>query len=183
MTSVDAAQENCSQLIAAGLSVIELTTTTPGWRELLGTLVSENPTAVIGLGTVTNAENADAACELGASFLVSPYPAPEARRVARDAGRLFVGGGITPAEVAASAAYGLCKLFPAHLGGIAYLKSLTAIMPTAMIMPTGGVRISEVGRWLASGAAAVGLGSDLSSAPDLDAAIGELAVQLKLCPS
>ena len=178
-SSVGTARESCAALIAAGLSVIELTATTPGWRELLCSLVAEYPTATIGMGTVTNGADAEAALGLGAAFLVSPYPAPDARRAATAAGTLFIGGGFTPAEVAASSAFGLCKLFPAHLGGVTYLTTLTAILPHARIMPTGGIRISDVSTWLAHGAAAVGLGSDLASAPDLDATIDELTHQLK----
>ena len=56
----------------------------------------------------------------------------------------------------------MAKLFPAHVGGPRYLKSLLAVAPGARIMPTGGIALDEVGEWLDAGALAVGVGSDLN---------------------
>jgi 2-dehydro-3-deoxyphosphogluconate aldolase / (4S)-4-hydroxy-2-oxoglutarate aldolase len=174
----DRVYANCERLIGAGLTVIELTATTPGWPELLRSLTRHAPSATIGVGTITAPDDVSTACEAGARFLVSPFPAEEARGTARNAGTLFVGGGFTPAEIAASSRNGLCKLFPAHLGGAAYLKTLTAVLPGARVMPTGGIAIAEVSDWFRAGAVAVGVGSDLSNAPDLDEAIAALARQV-----
>ena len=71
----------------------------------------------------------------------------------------FIEGGFTPAEVAAAAGRGIAKLFPAHVGGPAYLRSLLAVMPGAKIMPTGGIPLAHVQSWLDAGALAVGIGS------------------------
>ena len=158
--------------------MIELTATTPGWQELLREVVREHPTATIGMGTIRAAEDAAAACDAGAAFLVTPFPVPEAQKAAEAAGTLLIGGGFTPAEISAASERGLCKLFPAHLGGVTYLKTLKAILPGARIMPTGGIAIGDVASWLQAGAAAVGIGSDLVNAPDLDAAIAELRRQV-----
>ncbi|HEU5223376.1 MAG TPA: bifunctional 4-hydroxy-2-oxoglutarate aldolase/2-dehydro-3-deoxy-phosphogluconate aldolase [Candidatus Lumbricidophila sp.] len=176
--SADAAYEMCAKLIGAGLSVIELTATTPGWAELLPSVNADFPDAVIGMGTITTAYAATVACEAGASFLVSPYPADEARAEAVKRGVLFVGGGATPAEIAASSAHGVCKLFPAHLGGVQYLKTLKAILPAAKIMPTGGIALTDVSTWIAAGAVAVGVGSELVKAPDLAEAAAALRQQV-----
>ncbi|WP_457101382.1 bifunctional 4-hydroxy-2-oxoglutarate aldolase/2-dehydro-3-deoxy-phosphogluconate aldolase [Microbacterium sp. P5_E9] len=178
--TADLAHTASTRLIEAGLSVIELTATTPNWAQLLHTLVREHPEAVIGMGTITTAEDAALACEAGARFLVSPFPVEDARRIAQQADTLFIGGGFSPGEVAAASRFGVCKLFPAHVGGIGYLKTLRAILPEARIMPTGGIGLSAVGEWLRAGAFAVGVGSDLSNAPDLDAAASELLRQVQL---
>ena len=164
----------CERLIAAGMDVIELTTTIPGWQDVLRHFVNGAPAATVGMGTITNPYDAEAACELGAAFLVSPFPALEARRIAMSHQTLFVGGGFTPSEIAESAAYGLCKLFPAHIGGIVYVKTLKAILPTSRIMPTGGIAVDDVSAWLKAGAFAVGVGSDLYGAVDLDGTIERL---------
>lgn len=169
----------CERLIAAGMDVIELTATIPGWHDVLDHLVNVVPNALVGMGTITNAYDAEAACERGAAFLVSPYPAPEARRIAISLQTLFIGGGFTPSEVAASADYGLCKLFPAHLGGLAYVKTLKAILPRSRIMPTGGIAVDDVGAWLTAGAFAVGVGSDLYGSADLDGAIERLRFAIR----
>lgn len=168
----------CERLVAAGIGVIELTATIPRWEELLASVARDLPGAVIGMGTVVDRESAERACAAGARFLVSPYPAPETRAVADQEGVLFIGGGFTPGEIAEAAGHGICKLFPAHLGGLAYLSTLRAILPDARIMPTGGIRLAEVSTWLRAGAVAVGVGSDLYAAADLDAAVAELARQV-----
>ena len=62
------------------------------------------------------------------------------------------------------------KLFPASAGGPGYLRALRGPFPSVPIVPTGGVRIDEIGDYLAAGAAAVALGSELvgRSAPASD---------------
>lgn len=78
-------------LLEAGLGVVELTATTPGWAGALRDLRRARPGAVLGAGTVTTAQDARRAVEAGADFLVSPYPA-EARDYL-DAGAYAVGVG------------------------------------------------------------------------------------------
>lgn len=151
------ALDTAQRLLASGMSVIELTTTIPSWTSVLSQVRSEHPKATIGVGTLTTASDAQAAQDAGADFLVSPWPAPAVRAVARVP---FIEGGFTPAEVAAASRHGVAKLFPAHVGGPTYLRSLLAVLPGARIIPTGGIHPSEVDEWLAAGALAVGIGAD-----------------------
>jgi len=150
-----------------GLGLVELTATTPGWEQALKDAITGAPSGGgVGLGTVTDAGIAARAIGAGARFLVSPWPVPEARAVAEDAGIVFVEGAFTPAELAAGTGRGPAKLFPAHVGGVTYLKSMLAVLPKVdgappTIIPTGGITLPEVPDWLAAGAAAVGIGSDL----------------------
>jgi 2-dehydro-3-deoxyphosphogluconate aldolase/(4S)-4-hydroxy-2-oxoglutarate aldolase len=160
--SAEDALATAERLLANGLTVIELTATTPSWPKVLSRLRADHPNATLGVGTVVTAVDAATALDLGARFLVSPWPAGAVRETAR--GRApFLEGGFTPAEVAAASSRGIAKLFPAHVGGVAYLKSLLAVLPKARIMPTGGIKFDEVGQWLAAGAFAVGMGSELAS--------------------
>jgi 2-dehydro-3-deoxyphosphogluconate aldolase / (4S)-4-hydroxy-2-oxoglutarate aldolase len=161
-------------LLGAGLGVIELTATTPGWADALRGLRRTYPEAVLGAGTVTTADDARRAADAGADFLVSPYPAPAVRAFADDTDTVFLEGGFTPAEVAAASARGIAKLFPAHAGGPAYLRSVLAVLPGARIVPTGGIALGEVRDYLAAGAYAVGVGSDLVKAPDPARAVRDL---------
>ena len=161
-------------LLGAGLGVVELTATTPGWAEALAGLRRAHHGAVLGAGTVTTADDARRAIEAGANFLVSPYPAPPVRAFADETGTVFLEGGFTPAEVAAASGRGIAKLFPAHVGGPAYLRSVLAVLPGARIVPTGGIGLGEVRDYLAAGAYAVGVGSDLVKAPDPAKAVREL---------
>jgi 2-dehydro-3-deoxyphosphogluconate aldolase/(4S)-4-hydroxy-2-oxoglutarate aldolase len=160
------ASARVGELLAAGCRVVELTTSTRDWQAALAECVrAAAGRALIGLGTVTTAEQAAAAIDGGAAFLVSPYPCPEVRATADDAGTLFVEGGFTPGEIAAAAARGPAKVFPAHLGGPAFVRSLLAVLPDAQLIPTGGVTSHDVADYLAAGAFAVGVGSGLPSDP------------------
>ena len=47
------------------------------------------------------------------------------------------------------------------------------LAPGARIMPTGGIPLSEVGGWLAAGAVAVGVGSDLTASGAIAARVEE----------
>jgi 2-dehydro-3-deoxyphosphogluconate aldolase/(4S)-4-hydroxy-2-oxoglutarate aldolase len=157
-TAVQAARE----LLQSGLTVIELTATTPDWLIALTTLRPEFPNATLGMGTIVTAEDAALAQDAGADFLVSPWPAPAVRAVATVP---FLEGGFTPGEVFAASRHGVAKLFPANTVGPAYLKSILAVMPGALVMPTGGIKPAEAATWLAAGAIAVGIGSDLKAIP------------------
>ncbi len=153
-------------LLAAGCRIVELTTSTPGWAGALADCRGEHgDRALIGLGTVTRAEQATAAVEAGADFLVSPFPAPPVREVAARAGVPFVEGGFTPAEIADAAGRGPAKVFPAHVGGPKYLASLRAVLPDAVLVPTGGISVAEAPAYLDAGAVAVGIGSGLPEEP------------------
>jgi 2-dehydro-3-deoxyphosphogluconate aldolase/(4S)-4-hydroxy-2-oxoglutarate aldolase len=134
---------------------------------------------VLGAGTVTTADDARRAIDAGADFLVSPYPAEAVRAVAGQARVAFLEGGFTPGEVAAAAAQGIAKLFPAHVGGPAYLRSVLAVLPGARIVPTGGIALSDVPAYLAAGAYAVGVGSDLVRAADPAKAVRELLADVR----
>jgi 2-dehydro-3-deoxyphosphogluconate aldolase/(4S)-4-hydroxy-2-oxoglutarate aldolase len=154
----------------AGLTMVELTATTPDWPAALRQARADHPGRLIGLGTVLRAEQAVQALETGADFIVSPCPAPEVREVLAD--RLpFMEGGLTVGEVLAAASRGIAKLFPAHVGGLTYLRSLLAVAPEARVVPTGGIALADVPAWLAAGALAVGVGRDLLAAEDVGSAV------------
>ncbi|HZL81559.1 MAG TPA: aldolase, partial [Demequina sp.] len=53
------------------------------------------------------------------------------------------------------------KLFPAALGGPAYLRALRDPLPDVPFVPVGGVDIALAADYLAAGAVAVGVGSPL----------------------
>lgn len=164
-----AVEAQATRFHEAGLRALEVTTTVPGWAELVTRFRLRWPDVAVAVGTVVTAAQAEQAAEVRADFLVSPYPAGSVREVAAARGVPFVEGGFSPGEVAAAAEHGPAKLFPAHLGGVRYLRDLLALMPDAQIMPTGGIALSEARSWLDAGAVAVGVGAALAEAPDLDA--------------
>ena len=160
--------------LAAGLPVVELTATTPGWDVALARLIAVNDGAVVGLGTVVSADIARQAVDVGAAFLVSPWPVPEVREVAASAGVAFIEGAYSPGEIADVASRGPVKLFPAHVGGPQLVRSLRQLLPDVVIVPTGGIALEDVPRWLEAGAHAVGVGSDLLAPGAFDRLAGLL---------
>jgi 2-dehydro-3-deoxyphosphogluconate aldolase/(4S)-4-hydroxy-2-oxoglutarate aldolase len=167
VTDPHEAQELVGRLLDAGLDTIELTTSIPGWEAVVAELRDRSPEVAVGVGTILTAEQARQAAELGADFCVSPRLVPSARDVLDAAGIPFIEGGLTPTEVLDAASRGIAKLFPAHIGGPQYLRSLRAVAPDALVMPTGGIPLDQVGEWLAAGAIAVGIGSDLTAPGDI----------------
>lgn len=165
------AMDQARRVVDAGLHVVEFTTTTPDWADALALARKELSGVTLGVGTVTAVPDAERALELGAEFLVSPFPVAEVAAAAALADVPVLQGAFTPGELAAVAARGVAKLFPAHVGGVAYLRSLLAVLPGARIVPTGGIRLTEVGDWLRAGAFAVGVGSDLTAEGDVAARV------------
>lgn len=177
----DEAVRTVRTLLAAGCRAVELTTSTPGWPGAVARAAALADAlgrpALVGVGTVTTAADAGTALDAGAGFLVSPYPAPEVRETAARRGAPFVEGGFTPGEIAAAVRRsGAAKVFPAHVGGPEFLRSLRAVLPGAVLIPTGGIAPGEVRDWLAAGATAVGIGSGLPTDPaELAALFASLA--------
>jgi len=163
-------------LLEGGLTVAEITLTTPGALQSLRALRRENrPHAVIGAGSIRTVIDAEAAIDAGAEFLVTPTTNAAVLAAARGAGVPVVCGAFTPTELDVATAGGaqLVKLFPASIGGPTYLRDLLAPMPDLRVVPTGGVTIDNLGEWFAAGAAAVAVGSAL--VPRRGAAPGEIA--------
>jgi len=154
-------------LLAGGVIAIEITMTTPNAiaaiREASTKLGSR---ALIGVGTVTDADTCRAAIASGAEFVVSPICHPELPAICRAANKPCFLGAVTPTE--AQRAYELgadfVKLFPADNLGPAYVKALRAPLPHLKIVPTGGVDLNTIGDFFKAGCVAVGVGGSLVSA-------------------
>ena len=153
-------------LIAGGVRVIEITMTTPNAlaaireaREKLG------ERALIGVGTVLDANTARAAIAAGAEFVVTPICRTELVAIAHAAGCPVMLGAYTPteAQLAHEAGADFIKIFPADTLGPGYIKALRAPLPHLHIVPTGGVDVQNVADFLKAGCAALGVGSSLVS--------------------
>jgi 2-dehydro-3-deoxyphosphogluconate aldolase/(4S)-4-hydroxy-2-oxoglutarate aldolase len=119
--------------------------------------------AVVGVGSVINAEMCRNAIQAGASFVVSPICRKEIADAARAAGRPVMLGGYTPTEAQAAFEAGadFVKVFPADGLGPAYIKALKAPLPHLKIVPTGGVDLQTAGEFIKAGCSALGVGSSM----------------------
>jgi Entner-Doudoroff aldolase len=165
-------------LLEAGLPVMEVTFDHADAPAALASMVERlSPGAVLGAGTVRTAEQVARCADAGGRFCVSPHTDPGLVRACIDAGLEPIPGAHTATEVVAAMDAGarLIKLFPAGPLGVGYLRAMLGPFRDALFVPTGGIRHDEVGPWLAAGAAAVGLGSDLVPAAPGEADLEAIA--------
>jgi 2-dehydro-3-deoxyphosphogluconate aldolase/(4S)-4-hydroxy-2-oxoglutarate aldolase len=154
-------------LVAGGVRAVEFTFTNPtaataitAARDALGSR------ALIGAGSVLDAETARVAILAGASFVVTPtLSLPVIATCSRYAVATTIGA-LTPTEMitAWEAGATFVKVFPATLGGPRYLRDVLGPLPQLKLIPTGGVDQENVGEFIRAGAVAVALGSNLVDA-------------------
>ena len=138
--------------------------TVPNATELIAHLVKKHPHTVVGAGTVLDLETARACLAAGAKFITSPGLDLEIVEFAVKAGVVVMPGVLTPSEIIAAVKAGadFVKIFPcAQVGGVDYLHALKAPFPHVSFIAAGGVNQQTAGKYLAAGAAAVGIGADL----------------------
>jgi 2-dehydro-3-deoxyphosphogluconate aldolase/(4S)-4-hydroxy-2-oxoglutarate aldolase len=157
-------------LAAGGLRAVELTLTTPG---ILARLADANigDGSVVGVGSVLTAEDAEAAVDAGAQFLVTPAVRQAVAEAAAARDVPVIMGALTPTEVITAIDLGAAavKIFPARATGPDYLRDLHGPFPGLRLIPSGGINTGNAAAYLAAGAVAVTAGTDVV-APDLVAA-------------
>jgi 2-dehydro-3-deoxyphosphogluconate aldolase/(4S)-4-hydroxy-2-oxoglutarate aldolase len=129
-------------LYAGGLKVLEVTLRTPVALAAVQAMRRAVPEAIVGVGTLTRAEEFAAAAEAGAQFGVSPGLTPELAVAARQVSFPLLPGVMTPTEVIAARGQGYTalKLFPAmQAGGVGMLKALASPFSDVVFCPTGGI--------------------------------------------
>jgi len=160
-------------VLAGGISIFEITMTVPGAIELIRALADRfSGRAIVGAGTVLTAEQARECIEAGARFIVSPGTDMKTIEAVRARDIAVMPGALTPTEVIAAwkAGADMVKIFPCSaLGGAKYLKALRGPLPDVKMLPTGGVSPATAGEYIAAGAAALGVGSELVDVAALEA--------------
>lgn len=139
-------------LVAGGLQVLEITLRTDAGLESIRRIAAEVPGAVVGAGTVIDADQLRAARKAGARFIVSPGCTDALAAAAQDAGGAFLPGAVTASEVLRLLEQGitLMKFFPAQTsGGVAAIKALGGPFPQVRFCPTGGIDLERAGGYLA----------------------------------
>ena len=156
---------------AGGIPIVEITMTVPNAIATIREVVQRcGDRVLVGAGTVCNAAQARECLDAGAQFLVSPGLSVAVLEVARTLGALAIPGALTPTEIMAAAEAGakVIKIFPCgSVGGPKYIKALRGPFPDLHFIPTGGVSPANAPEFFASGAFAIGMGSDLVDAAAL----------------
>ncbi len=150
---------------AGGIKLIEIAWNSVRPQEVITQLQAELPDCLLGVGTIMNLPQLEAAIAAGAGFVFSPHFDRTLLAVARDRyGIPLIPGTLSPTEIvqAWQAGATTVKVFPVQaMGGASYIKSLQAPLGQIPLIPTGGVTIDNAKSLLDAGAIAVGIGSSL----------------------
>ncbi len=164
-STADEARAAVGAVCAGGIPIVEITMTVPDAPDVIRQVVQHyGETVLVGAGTVLTEDDATRCLDAGAEFLVSPGLSIPVLRAAKTRGKLAIPGVLTPTELMNAAAEGasLVKVFPCgSVGGPDHLRSLKAPFPNMQLIPTGGVSLINVSEYVAAGAFALGVGSDL----------------------
>ena len=152
-------------ILQGGVTVLEITLTTPGATSAIKQLSGQLPQhTILGAGSILSLDDVARSVDCGAKFIVSPITTPQIIECAHDHGLPIVAGALTPNEIFHAQEMGsdLVKVFPAGFWGPRYIKAVLAPMPHLRLCPTGGVTPENAGQWIQAGAKVVGVGSALA---------------------
>jgi 2-dehydro-3-deoxyphosphogluconate aldolase / (4S)-4-hydroxy-2-oxoglutarate aldolase len=138
-------------LAAGGLPIAEITFRTAAAEASIRTLAKQ-PGMLVGAGTVVNVDLAKRAVDAGAKFIVSPGFNPKTVRWCVDNKVPITPGTATPTDIEMALDFGLnvVKFFPAEaIGGLKALQMIAAPFGTIRFMPTGGITVDNVEKYLA----------------------------------
>ncbi len=139
-------------LLAGGVKVLEVTLRTAAGLPAIEAIARHLPEAVVGVGTVLDADDARRASAAGARFAVSPGYTPQVGRACKDLGLPLLPGVATSSEIMAALAdgYAFLKLFPAEaVGGTTLLKAWASPFGQVVFCPTGGISAASAPQYLA----------------------------------
>ncbi|XP_057786351.1 uncharacterized protein LOC131003791 isoform X4 [Salvia miltiorrhiza] len=156
--SAELAVEAARAALRGGVSVLEITMSTPGVFEALQCLVQEYPSASIGVGTVLDRRDAKEAVDLGAKFLMSPAMVKGILNDVAEGQALYIPGAATPTEILSASNGGakIIKVYPVSaLGGVEYLAAVKKPFPHIPLVASQGMKLDSVGVYIGHGASAV----------------------------
>jgi 2-dehydro-3-deoxyphosphogluconate aldolase/(4S)-4-hydroxy-2-oxoglutarate aldolase len=136
-----------------GLPCAEITLRTPRALEALEKIATECPNVLVGAGTVLTPSQAADACSAGAKFVVAPGFGAAMVDYCVEHDLPVFPGIATPTELEFALSRGLpvVKFFPAEqLGGVAYLKAMSAPYGNVEFLPSGGIGLSNLAAYLST---------------------------------
>ena len=141
-----------------GARVIEITMTTPGVLEAIEAISTEfSGKLFVAAGTVLDATSAREVILHGGSLIVNPAVIPDVIQLANRYNVPVYSGAFTATECLRAMQEGstMIKIFPAKLGGPAYMTNLKMVYPEIDLIPSGGISLENVAEFIRCGACAV----------------------------
>lgn len=139
-------------LVAGGIRVLEITLRTPVALDAIRAIAKEVPEAIVGAGTILNAEQLQQAADAGAVFAISPGLTANLLAAAQKSSIALIPGISSLSELMLGMEYGLdhFKFFPAeNAGGVPMLKAIAGPIPQVTFCPTGGISLKNYNEYLA----------------------------------
>lgn len=182
--SPDEAKRIALACMAGGVNAIEIAFTVPGAQKVIEALTEEfGDKLLVGAGTVLDSETARIAILSGAKYIVSPSFDQETAKLCNRYQVPYMAGCMTITEMvrAMEAGTDVIKLFPGSAFGPSFISAVKGPLPQAVLMPTGGVSLENVGDWIKNGCIAVGVGGNLSkgSSEDITKTAKEFVAKIK----
>lgn len=137
-------------LVSGGLRVLEVTLRTACALDAI-TAMKAVPGAIVGAGTVLNANDLSRSIAAGAEFIVSPGLTDGLAGAAIESGVPFLPGVANAGDIMRGLDHGLThfKFFPAETsGGRPALKALSGPFGQVRFCPTGGITRETARDWL-----------------------------------
>jgi 2-dehydro-3-deoxyphosphogluconate aldolase/(4S)-4-hydroxy-2-oxoglutarate aldolase len=138
-------------LVEGGLDILEITLRTGAALDAIKAISGQVPGAIVGAGTVINAQQFAQAAQAGAKFVVSPGLTEEVAKASRNQGVPILPGVATASDIMRGLALGLetFKFFPAETsGGAPAIKALGGPFPQISFCPTGGISTKNLSSYL-----------------------------------
>jgi 2-dehydro-3-deoxyphosphogluconate aldolase/(4S)-4-hydroxy-2-oxoglutarate aldolase len=129
-------------LVAGGVRVLEVTLRTACAIDAIKAIAHEVPDAIIGAGTVLNAQQLAEVTAAGAQFAISPGLTEPLLKAANEGPIPLIPGISTVSELMLGLDAGLreFKFFPAEAnGGVKALQAIAGPFPQVRFCPTGGI--------------------------------------------
>jgi 2-dehydro-3-deoxyphosphogluconate aldolase / (4S)-4-hydroxy-2-oxoglutarate aldolase len=147
-----------------GVKALEITMTSPGALEVISEASKKLGTeALLGVGSVLDAETARLAILAGAKFVVGPVLKPDVIQMCKRYNILCIPGAFSPTEIITAWENGadVVKVFPATKLGPSFIKDILGPLPQVKLTPTGGLNLENTAEYIKAGASFVGVGSSL----------------------
>ncbi len=169
--SVPAARSVAEAYARNGISIVEVTLTSPDAFDLISYLAQKyaGDDIVIAAGTVRSSNDAAQARRAGARVIVSPHTDLQVIEYAVENDLLSIAGAATPTEIirAWEAGSDIVKVYPAqYLGGPDFIRTIRGPIRDVPMLAGGPVPLDMIDAYLDAGCVAVNLGPSLA-VPDL----------------
>jgi 2-dehydro-3-deoxyphosphogluconate aldolase/(4S)-4-hydroxy-2-oxoglutarate aldolase len=180
LDNINGFNDKVKALRDGGCKFVEITMNTPDALKAIEAAAGIEG-VVIGAGTVLDPETARCAILAGSQFIVTPIMSVATIEMCSRYSVISMPGAFTPTEIFAAwnAGADFVKVFPATIGGAAYIKAVRGPLPQIRMLAVGGVNLENTKDFMAAGACGIGVGNSLIGGNDLTAITRKTQAYLK----